>query len=64
MADCLDQVTPLLLTYNEEANISRTLACLHWAQRVVVVDSFSTDATPPPHKISPLYLDHSFRQGP
>lgn len=45
MVDCLDQVTPLLLTYNEEANISRTLACLHWAQRVVVVDSFSTDAT-------------------
>lgn len=45
VADPLDQVTPLLLTYNEEANISRTLASLRWARRIVVVDSFSTDAT-------------------
>ena len=45
VADCLDQITPLLLTYNEEANISRTLAGLRWARRIVVVDSFSTDAT-------------------
>ena len=45
MANPLDQVTPLLLTYNEEANISRTLAGLRWARRIVVVDSFSTDAT-------------------
>ena len=45
MADCLDQITPLILTFNEEANISRTLAGLSWARRIVVVDSFSTDAT-------------------
>jgi len=45
VADPLDQVTPVLLTYNEEANISRTLAGLRWARRIVVVDSFSTDAT-------------------
>lgn len=45
MADSFDQITPLILTYNEEANISRTLAGLSWAQRIVVVDSFSTDAT-------------------
>ena len=45
MADSLDQVTPLILTYNEEANISRTLAGLRWARRIVVVDSFSTDGT-------------------
>ena len=45
MPDSLDQITPLLLTYNEEINISRTLAGLRWAQRIVVVDSFSSDAT-------------------
>ena len=45
MADCFDQITPLILTYNEEANISRTLGGLSWARRIVVIDSFSTDAT-------------------
>ena len=38
-------ITPLILTYNEEANIDRTLSRLTWADRVVVVDSYSTDAT-------------------
>ncbi len=41
----LDQITPVILTYNEEANIERTLAKLSWAKRIVVVDSFSTDNT-------------------
>ena len=41
----LDQVTPLILTYNEEVNIGRLLKSLSWARRVVVVDSASTDAT-------------------
>jgi glycosyltransferase involved in cell wall biosynthesis len=41
----LDQITPALLTYNEEPNIGRTLARLTWAQDVVVVDSGSTDRT-------------------
>ncbi|MEB3352761.1 MAG: glycosyltransferase family 2 protein [Cyanobacteriota bacterium] len=41
----LHQITPLILTLNEEANISRALAGLRWARRIVVVDSFSTDAT-------------------
>jgi hypothetical protein len=45
MSDVLDQVTPLILTYNEEANISRSLEGLRWARRIVVVDSFSTDRT-------------------
>ncbi|MEO1002580.1 MAG: glycosyltransferase family 2 protein [Cyanobacteria bacterium J06638_7] len=45
MADPLDQVTPLLLTCNEEANIGRTLAGLSWARRVVVIDSGSSDRT-------------------
>lgn len=41
----LDQVTPLILTWNEEANIVRCLAKLNWAKRIVVIDSFSTDQT-------------------
>lgn len=45
MTELIAQVTPLLLTYNEEANIIRTLNGLTWAQRIVVIDSNSTDAT-------------------
>lgn len=42
----LDQITPIVLTANEEANIGRCLARLAWAREVLVVDSQSTDATP------------------
>lgn len=45
MANPLDEITPLILTYNEDANIGRTLAGLTWAKRIVVVDSGSTDKT-------------------
>src|SRR5262245_60769630 len=41
----LNQITPLLLTYNEAPNIRRTLKCLGWANEIVVVDSFSDDDT-------------------
>jgi hypothetical protein len=41
----LDSVTPLILTFNEAPNIGDTLSRLSWAQRVIVVDSFSTDET-------------------
>ncbi|EKV00169.1 glycosyl transferase [Leptolyngbya sp. PCC 7375] len=41
----LNQITPVILTYNEEPNIERTLKKLDWAERIIVVDSFSTDAT-------------------
>jgi glycosyltransferase involved in cell wall biosynthesis len=41
----LDQITPVLLTRDEEANLERTLSHLTWAREVLVVDSFSTDAT-------------------
>jgi glycosyltransferase involved in cell wall biosynthesis len=41
----LDQITPLILTYNEAPNIARTLAGLSWAKEIVVVDSFSDDET-------------------
>ncbi len=38
-------VTALVLTYNEEANIGRVLNRLTWADRVVVLDSYSIDRT-------------------
>ena len=41
----LDDVTVLILTYNEEANIGRTLAALVRFPRVVILDSHSTDKT-------------------
>ncbi|MGH9967611.1 MAG: glycosyltransferase family 2 protein [Pyrinomonadaceae bacterium] len=50
----LNQITPLILTYNEAPNIGRTLEQLRWARDVVVVDSFSDDET--------LELVSQFRQ--
>jgi glycosyltransferase involved in cell wall biosynthesis len=41
----LDDVTPLIITYNEAPNIARSLAKLAWAKRIVVIDSGSTDET-------------------
>ena len=41
----LDQITPVVLTRDEEPNIERTLGALAWARDIIVVDSFSTDAT-------------------
>src|SRR5215216_3010517 len=41
----LDQITPLILTYNEAPNIARSLAGLSWAKEIVAVDSFSDDQT-------------------
>ncbi|HEX7153862.1 MAG TPA: glycosyltransferase family 2 protein [Thermoanaerobaculia bacterium] len=41
----LDQITPLILTRDEEANLARTLGRLTWAEDIVLVDSYSTDAT-------------------
>jgi glycosyltransferase involved in cell wall biosynthesis len=40
-----DQITPLIITYNEAPNMRRTLDKLSWAQRIVVIDSGSTDGT-------------------
>lgn len=41
----LEQITPLILTYNEAPNIGRVLERLAWKNRIVVIDSFSDDAT-------------------
>ena len=41
----LNQITPLILTYNEAPNIARSLQKLTWASRIVIIDSYSTDKT-------------------
>jgi glycosyltransferase involved in cell wall biosynthesis len=41
----MEQITPLILTYNEAINIGRTLSQLTWVKRIVVIDSYSTDDT-------------------
>lgn len=41
----LAEITPVLLTHNEAANIGRTLSRVAWAPDIVVVDSGSTDET-------------------
>jgi len=38
-------ITPVILTYNESANLARTLEGVAWARDIVVVDSFSDDET-------------------
>jgi glycosyltransferase involved in cell wall biosynthesis len=39
----LHTITPMIITFNEIANIRRTLDKLRWARRIVIVDSGSTD---------------------
>lgn len=41
----LDQITPLILTYNEAPNIARAIEGVSWAGEIVVVDSYSDDET-------------------
>jgi len=41
----VNDLTALILTSNEEANIGRTLEALRWVARVVIIDSHSTDRT-------------------
>lgn len=41
----LDNITPLILTYNEEPNIDRTLQTLAWAKEIIAIDSYSEDRT-------------------
>src|SRR5258706_12991553 len=41
----LDQITPVILTWNEAPNIGRNLDRLGWAREIVVLDSGSDDDT-------------------
>jgi len=38
-------ITALLITYNEEKNIADLLANLSFVDKIIIIDSFSTDAT-------------------
>lgn len=42
-AEAGKRITPVLLSFNEAPNLPRTLASLAWAERVLIVDSGSTD---------------------
>lgn len=39
------KVSAVIITYNEEYNIRRTLSQLHWCDEIIIVDSNSTDKT-------------------
>ncbi len=41
----LDEITPMILTFNEQSNLRKTLERLAWAKRILVIDSFSNDQT-------------------
>lgn len=41
----LADITPVILTYNEEANIGRCVEKLVWAKEIIILDSGSTDRT-------------------
>ncbi|GAA6621369.1 glycosyltransferase family 2 protein [Scytonema sp. NUACC26] len=41
----VDNITLLILTFNEAPNIERTLKGLSWAKKIIVIDSYSTDGT-------------------
>ncbi|WP_026461749.1 glycosyltransferase family 2 protein [Adhaeribacter aquaticus] len=38
-------LTAIILTKNEEANIAEAIKSVSWANEIIIVDSFSTDAT-------------------
>jgi glycosyltransferase involved in cell wall biosynthesis len=40
-----EEITALVLTFNEAPNIERTLRQLSWAKQILIVDSFSNDGT-------------------
>jgi glycosyltransferase involved in cell wall biosynthesis len=39
------KVSAVIITYNEELNIRRTLSQLYWCDEIVIIDSYSTDNT-------------------
>lgn len=39
------EVTPLILSFNERENVTRTVSALAWSDEVVILDSFSSDDT-------------------
>ena len=52
------KVSAVVIAYNEEVNIRACLESLHWADEIIVVDSFSTDQTT---SISQEYTDKIYQ---
>jgi len=52
-------VSVYVLTYNNRRTIERCLNSLHWAEELVIVDSFSTDGT---YETCQRYTDKIFRR--
>lgn len=50
----IEEITPVIITYNEAPNVARTLNKLVWAKRIIIVDSGSNDET--------LDIIHSYPQ--
>jgi glycosyltransferase involved in cell wall biosynthesis len=49
------KISAAVITFNEEKNICRCLESLRWVDEIIVVDSFSTDATV---KLTQRYTGH------
>ena len=44
-AAMIEEITPVIITYEEAPNIARTLDKLVWAKRIIIIDSGSNDET-------------------
>ncbi|MGH9477347.1 MAG: glycosyltransferase family 2 protein [Terriglobales bacterium] len=56
------KISARINTFNEEDNIAAALATLAWADEILVVDSFSTDATPAiARRFTSRVIQHEFR---
>jgi glycosyltransferase involved in cell wall biosynthesis len=54
----MSKVSVYVIAYNDEPNMRACLESVSWADEIIVVDSWSTDAT---EKISREYTDHVFQ---
>ncbi|GJL62134.1 MAG: alpha-L-glycero-D-manno-heptose beta-1,4-glucosyltransferase [Nitrospirales bacterium] len=52
------KVSAVVIAYNDEANMRACLESLHWADELIIVDSFSTDQTT---KISQEYTNRVYQ---
>lgn len=52
------KLSVVVVTMNEEANLPRCLKSVRWADEIVVVDSFSTDATV---EVARTFTDHVYQ---
>lgn len=55
----MDNISVIIITYNEEENIRECLEGVKWADEIIIVDSFSTDKT---LQICKEYTDKVFQR--